>query len=144
MKKAADNVLGSCEILSSGQMRALESAAIASGKVTGAALMERAGRAVAGQIRLRWPVPGRACVLCGPGNNGGDGYVIARLLHRAGWKVRVLGLDNAPPADAARMRALWLEIGPVAPLTCDSLKGAGDDIYIDAIFGTEPAPCAAG
>ena len=61
------------------------------GRVTGLQLMQRAARAVAGQIRLRWPKPGRAVVLCGPGNNGGDGYAIARLLHGAGWRVRVLG-----------------------------------------------------
>lgn len=136
MKKVADNVLASCEILSSGQMRALESAAVASGCVTGAQLMQRAGAEVAGQIRLRWPVPGRVCVLCGPGNNGGDGYVIARLLHLAGWQVRVLGLDNAAPPDAARMRAMWQAIGPVAPLTLDALSAQSDDIFIDAIFGT--------
>lgn len=140
MKKAADEVLVHCQILSSGQMRQLESVAIAGGQVTGAALMERAGRAVAGQIRLRWPVAGRACVICGPGNNGGDGYVVARLLHDAGWRVRVLGADPAPgrvlPADAAQMRALWQAIGPVAPLTLAELLAEPADIHVDAIFGT--------
>lgn len=125
------------EVLSTGQMRRLEQAAMDSGRVTGLDLMERAGCAVAGAIRLRWPRPGRATILCGPGNNGGDGYVVARLLAQAGWDLRVLGLDNAPGPDAARMKAQWRAIGPIAPLTTASLLGDGpSDVYVDAIFGT--------
>ena len=74
------------EILTTAQMRAIESGAMASGGVSGVQLMQRAGAAVAGQIRLRWPKPGRVTLLCGPGNNGGDGYVVARLLARADWQ----------------------------------------------------------
>ncbi|CAM2999139.1 yjeF N-terminal region [Paracoccus aminovorans] len=130
-------MLQGSEILTTAQMRAIESAAMASGRVTGAALMERAGAAVAGQIRLRWPKLGRAVVLCGPGNNGGDGYVIARHLQRAGWQLRVLGMDNAPGPDAARMKAEWLALGSILPLTEDNLRaGPGADVYVDAIFGT--------
>lgn len=137
MNKKADAMLTGSEVLTTAQMRAIESAAMASGKVTGLELMERAGRAVAGQIRLRWPKAGRATVLCGPGNNGGDGYVVARLLHRAGWRVRVLGMDNTPGPDAARMKRQWLEIGGIGPLTRDALRdGSGSDVCVDAIFGT--------
>lgn len=125
------------EILTTAQMRAIESAAMASGRVTGAELMERAGCAVAGQIRLRWPKAGLAVVLCGPGNNGGDGYVVARHLHRAGWQLRVLGMDNAAGADAARMKAEWRALGPILPLAEDALREGPDaDVYVDAIFGT--------
>ena len=131
-------MLSGTEILTSAQMRAIESAAIASGTVTGLQLMERAGAAVAGHIRLRWPKPGRATVLCGPGNNGGDGYVVARHLHRAGWRVRVLGMDNTPGPDAAAMKRRWAEIGEILPLTEDELRSGGEssDVYVDAIFGT--------
>ena len=131
-------MLSVTEILTTAQMRAIDSAAMDSGEVTGLELMERAGAAVAGQIRLRWPKAGRVTVLCGPGNNGGDGYVIARLLHQAGWRVRVLGLDNSPGPDAAEMRRRWAEIGPVLPLTEDELRRRGEssDVYVDAIFGT--------
>ena len=126
------------EVLTTAQMRAMESAAMTSGEVTGLELMERAGKAVAGQIRLRWPKPGRVTVLCGPGNNGGDGYVIACLLHRVGWQVRVLGLENRPGADAAEMKRRWQEIGPILPLTERELRRRGEesDVYVDAIFGT--------
>ncbi|WP_207100344.1 NAD(P)H-hydrate dehydratase [Paracoccus shandongensis] len=130
-------MLEGTEVLTTAQMRAIESAAIASGQVTGLELMERAGRAVAGQIRLRWPKAGRATLLCGPGNDGGDGYVVARLLHGAGWRVRVLGMDNTPGPDAAEMKRRWLEIGGVGPLTEQELRsGAESDVYVDAIFGT--------
>ncbi|WEF25250.1 NAD(P)H-hydrate dehydratase [Paracoccus sp. S3-43] len=130
-------MLTGTEVLTTAQMRAIESAAMTSGEVTGLELMQRAGRAVAGQIRLRWPRPGRVTVLCGPGNNGGDGYVVARLLHRAGWRVRVLGMDNMPGPDAAETRRRWREVGPIAPLTEAVLRGDADsDLYVDAIFGT--------
>lgn len=129
-------MLNGPEILTSAQMRAIESAAMKSGTVTGLQLMERAGRAVAGQIRLRWPKPGRVTVLCGPGNNGGDGYVVAWHLHQAGWQVSVLGLDNTPGPDAAEMKRRWLETGPILPLTPEEFRrcGAGD-VCVDAIFG---------
>src|ERR1700744_367283 len=74
-------------------------------------LMENAGRAVARAIRRRMP-PTRTLVLCGPGNNGGDGYVVARLLTQEGWPVSVAALA-APRAgsDAAIMAARWLRAG---------------------------------
>src|SRR6056297_409934 len=79
------------EVLSAGQMRALETEAIESGQVTGLELMERAGRGVVEAVFSQWPdlaqAPGWAAVLCGPGNNGGDGFVIARLLRDWGWEV---------------------------------------------------------
>ncbi|MBA48397.1 MAG: bifunctional ADP-dependent NAD(P)H-hydrate dehydratase/NAD(P)H-hydrate epimerase [Paracoccus sp.] len=130
-------MLTGTEILTTAQMRAIESAAMSGGRVSGLTLMERAGAAVAGQIRLRWPRPGQVTVLCGPGNNGGDGYVIARHLARAGWRARVLGVDSRRGADAAEMQRRWRQIGPVEPLTRQSLRRAeGEDLCVDAIFGT--------
>ncbi|MGN7869735.1 NAD(P)H-hydrate dehydratase [Paracoccus sp. 22332] len=129
-------MLTGTEVLTTAQIRAIESAAMASGKVTGLELMERAGSAVAGQIRLRWPKPGRVTVLCGPGNNGGDGYVVARLLHRAGWRVRVLGMDNTPGPDATEMKRQWGKIGGIGALTeSEVMHGPDSDVYIDAILG---------
>ncbi|TJZ85898.1 NAD(P)H-hydrate dehydratase [Paracoccus hibiscisoli] len=123
------------EIVTCAQMRAMESAAMGSGAISGLNLMTRAGRAVAGQIRLRWPVAGRATVLCGPGNNGGDGYVVAQALAQAGWSVRVLGGPPRPGSDAAAARARWQ--GDVHPLTVVALRaGPAPDLYVDAILGT--------
>ena len=129
-------MIGTTQILTTEQMRRVEFDAIESGEVTGLSLMERAGRAVADQIRLHWPKPGRVLVLCGPGNNGGDGYVIARMLSQAGWHVRVLGLDNMPGPDAAEMKRRWRKIGGIGALTADGFRSGGDfDVYVDAIFG---------
>ena len=81
------------ELLTAAQMRAIERAAIDSGQVTGLELMERAGRGVVAAILQEWPdlatTSHRAVVLCGPGNNGGDGFVVARLLKERGWEVDV-------------------------------------------------------
>ncbi|MDB6177000.1 NAD(P)H-hydrate dehydratase [Paracoccus sp. Z330] len=125
------------EILTSAQMRAIESDAIGSGAVTGLALMEQAGAAAAALIQQATPSPKDVIVLCGPGNNGGDGYVVARHLHDAGWSVRVLGMDNTPGADAAHMKDMWLKRGQIRPLSDAQLMCEPPaNIYVDAIFGT--------
>jgi ADP-dependent NAD(P)H-hydrate dehydratase / NAD(P)H-hydrate epimerase len=131
------------ELLTSAQMRAIEAAAITSGEVTGLELMERAGQGVVEAIFEEWPElrMGRhsAVVLCGPGNNGGDGFVIARLLAERGWSLRVLAATKADamPRDAAINARLWFAFGPVEPLTERALRrGPPQDLYVDAIFGT--------
>ncbi|WP_282602809.1 NAD(P)H-hydrate dehydratase [Paracoccus sp. PARArs4] len=123
-------MLDGTEILTSAQMRAIESDAMRSGDVSGDELMERAGRAVAGRIRLRWPRPGRVTVLAGPGNNGGDGFVVARLLQMAGWQVRVM-CDAPKPSTALRR---WQAIGATLPFDPDALDPR--DLLVDALFGT--------
>lgn len=131
------------ELLTSAQMRAIEKAAIDSGAVTGLELMERAGRGVVAAILAEWPelaedTP-RAVVLCGPGNNGGDGFVVARLLRERGWAVRVLAAAaaQAMPRDAAINARRWWAYGPVEPLTERALRaGPPGELYVDAIFGT--------
>ena len=107
------------ELLTAAQMRAIEQAAIASGEVTGLELMERAGRGVVEAI-LEWrpelaKTAHRAVVLCGPGNNGGDGFVVARLLKDRGWEVEVFlyGDEAKLPPDAAENARLWREMGSI-------------------------------
>ncbi len=121
--------------LSSAQMRAIEQAAIGSGAVSGMDLMERAGREAARIIAARFPPARGAVVLCGPGNNGGDGYVIARRLRDAGWPVKVFALADPATPDAQAARAAWA--GPVVgfeALDWSDLKAA--PVLVDAIFGT--------
>ena len=99
---------------------------------SGVALMAKAGQAVADAIRARWqPCP--VCVLCGPGNNGGDGFVAARCLAEAGWEVRLglLGPLSALKGDAAHHAADWQ--GNTEAMSPALLQGAG--LVIDALFG---------
>ena len=98
----------------------------------GFVLMQRAGAAVAEAISARWS-PRRTVVLCGPGNNGGDGFVVAKALADAGWVVAV-ALDGEPGAlrgDAAQAAHAWGgEIGALSPA---SISGA--ELVVDALFG---------
>ncbi len=119
-------------LLSSDQMRTIEAAAIEAG-VSGAALMEAAGRQTTDIAAKAWskrPVT----VLCGPGNNGGDGFVAARMLAEAGWPVKaaLLGAPASLKGDAKLMADLY--DGDILPLTPGVLEGAG--LIIDALFGT--------
>ncbi|SDE84022.1 yjeF C-terminal region, hydroxyethylthiazole kinase-related/yjeF N-terminal region [Celeribacter baekdonensis] len=135
------------ELLTSAQMRAIEQAAIASGSVTGLTLMERAGQGVVDAILKEWPelalTAHKAVVLCGPGNNGGDGFVVARLLKQRGWEVEVFlyGDPEKLPPDARANYKRWGELGAVLPCEDDTFDGAfpTDDppsIVVDALLGT--------
>lgn len=112
-------------------MAAVDRAAIAAGH-PGPWLMENAGRAVTRAITARFP-PQPALVLCGPGNNGGDGLVVARRLAGAGWPVRVACLVGRDllKGDAAWAASGWS--GPVEPVSPDLPGDAG--LVVDALFG---------
>lgn len=119
------------EILTIAQMYAADRAAMAAG-IPGTALMENAGRAVAEAILARWS-PRPVAILCGPGNNGGDGFVAARYLAAAGWPVRVglLGEIAAVKGDAAWAASTWP--GAVESAVPALLDGAG--LVVDALYG---------
>ncbi|WP_430463894.1 NAD(P)H-hydrate dehydratase [Tabrizicola sp.] len=127
------------ELLTAAQMRAIEEAAIASGEVTGLELMERAGKGVVEAIFEEWPelrvTSHRAVVLCGPGNNGGDGFVVARLLKDWGWEVEVFlyGAPEKMPPDARLNYERWVAMGEVRGLPNADFDKA--DLVVDAIFG---------
>ncbi len=115
-------------ILTATEMRAAEAAAM-TGNVTVDTLMARAGDAVAVAVR-RLAAGGPVLVLCGPGNNGGDGYVAATRLKAMGLPVRVAA--SASPASAACQTAAAGWDGPVERLS----DAAPDPVLIDALFGT--------
>ncbi|MET3667436.1 NAD(P)H-hydrate dehydratase [Caulobacter sp. 1776] len=116
------------EILTVAEMAAADRAAVLRGTPT-PVLMERAGEAVAQAVRARYAR--RSVVIwCGPGDNGGDGYVAARHLRRRGWQVVVEAA--APPAtDAAKWAASRWK-GGIQPLSQDLSPST---LYIDALFG---------
>ena len=118
-------------LLSPQQMGEADRLTIAGG-TPGIELMENAGRAVADAVARRWS-PRPVAVLCGPGNNGGDGFVAARILAERGWKVRLalLGERAALTDDAAAAAGRWT--APVEALGTASLEGAA--LVVDALFG---------
>lgn len=121
-------------VLTTDEMYAADAAAEALG-LSSLALMEAAGGHVAREIRQRWSRR-RTAVLCGPGNNGGDGFVIARMLKKVGWPVRVglLGDVDALKGDAAANAGRWqADGGPVEPLSPDMIAWSG--LVVDALFG---------
>ena len=130
------------ELLTSAQMRSIEQWAIESGEVSGLELMEWAGRGVVSALIEEWPQLNsqsrRAAVLCGPGNNGGDGFVVARILEGRGWTVRVFlyGDSEVLPEDARVNHNLWREIGSVEEFEVGEFKVGAFDLYVDALFGT--------
>jgi hydroxyethylthiazole kinase-like uncharacterized protein yjeF len=116
------------EILSIEEMTRADQATIAAG-TPGEVLMERAGTAVADAICARW-APRPTAVLCGPGANGGDGYVVARLLKKRGWPVWVEALGAPTHPDAVAKEAMWR--GRTLPLAPED--GAAE-LVVDALFG---------
>lgn len=116
------------ELLTPAEMSRADAAAVTLGHKV-ADLMEAAGAAVADAIRRRFP-PCRVLVLCGPGNNGGDGYVVARRLAQIGWPVAV-AVSAPPRGDAIAAASGWR--GPIVPFSV--AEAARVDLVIDAIFG---------
>ena len=123
-------------------MHAVESAAFASGRVSARSLMERAGKSAADLIHREFcadrSLMRRAMVLCGPGNNGGDGFRIAECLHTSGWKVVVWAVgDPARMSSAAKeMRGRFGKLGEIKALdTLPESDPAEPAVYVDALFG---------
>ena len=111
------------ELLAPAEMAVADQAAVALGRSV-AWLMENAGRAVARAVHARF-APCRVLVLCGPGNNGGDGYVAARLLEGMGWPVAVATPTAVPPGWRGSVVAFAPGEAARAGLVIDAVFGAG-------------------
>jgi len=130
-------------IYSAAQVRALDAFEIEKRRVPGFTLMTRAAEAALALLRGRWPQARRVAVVCGAGNNGGDGYVLARLAQAAGLEALVLAAT--PPdklsGDARRAHDEWLGAGGRAhPFAADALSGC--DLVVDGLLGTGFRPPA--
>ncbi len=114
----------------------MEAAAIAAG-TPGYVLMQRAGAAAFGALRQRWPLARNIVVVAGPGNNGGDGLVLARLARQAGLTVgRAAGGGQqcaARRSGGRRMRTCWAANLQPQPFAAEALARA--DIVVDALLG---------
>ncbi|MDV6317287.1 NAD(P)H-hydrate dehydratase [Idiomarina sp. HP20-50] len=129
------NCLYRVEQLQQGEQKAAESCAM-----TMMQLMSAAGKAVFNQLKTHFPAPARIAVCCGEGNNGGDGYIVARLAQEAGYQVQVFALKpnadlpQSSDSDAHKARNAWREQGgsEKALLDCSPEQF---DLVVDALFG---------
>ena len=127
------------KLYTAAQMREREQAAVDAG-TSFLQLMENAGQAAAADLLRRFPIPGRALLVCGKGNNGGDALVIARVLQQHGWQANIvllLGTVLSDLAETNRQRLQGLE--GIRFLPAEALPAAleqGYGLIIDGIFGT--------
>lgn len=135
------------KVLSAEQMRELDRETIEEIGIPGAVLMENAGRGAAESIVARFAdlFPGPVLVLAGKGNNGGDGYVIARCLQQRGWRVQTVVLCEhaAVAGDARRNLDILLKLGGEVVFAPDEgrlaaalAKREASRLLVDALFGT--------
>ena len=119
------------------QVRELDRRAIEEHGIPGYTLMRRAAAAAWNAAHDRWPLLRAVAVVAGSGNNGGDGYEIARLAQNAGCEVRVCAIDErAPSGDGATARAAWLQQGSIQRFEQTDADFFKADLIVDAIFGT--------
>jgi ADP-dependent NAD(P)H-hydrate dehydratase / NAD(P)H-hydrate epimerase len=117
-------------------VRALDAAAINREGIPGLTLMTRAGEATFDTLRSHWPGIERVAVVCGQGNNAGDGYVLARLAHAAGYAVRVVQVGNPDKLgrDARTCFDALLDAGVSPEAELSAIDAA--EVAVDALFGT--------
>jgi len=120
------------ELLTSAEMGEADRLTIAAGPVDGIGLMRRAGEAVAAEVLRRYPSATHVHVLCGPGNNGGDGYVVARILAGSGAAVTVWASGAPKPQSDAALAAAEC---PIAPRPLSGFEASPGSIVVDALYG---------
>ncbi len=119
------------------QVRAMDRYAIDQVGIAGQVLMERAGQAAWDLLIDKWPQATKIAVFCGPGNNGGDGYVVARLAKEAGLTVHLYSkvTEKALQGDAKTVAEQWLEAG--GEIKVWNIKEVESvDVVVDGLFGT--------
>lgn len=120
-------------LFTTAQVRALDRAA-SDGGIPGIELMQRAAAAALAELRRRWPQARSICALCGPGNNGGDGFLLAALARAAGLHAAVIATSGQSTGDAALARDLYVREGG-ALLPANAVLPAAD-VYVDGLFGS--------
>ena len=125
------------EVYSAASVRAMDHRAIEAGGATGYTLMRRAGDAAFGALLRHWPAARTVAVLCGAGNNAGDGYVVARRARAAGLDVRAIAVCDAKSlrGDAARAYGDFAADGGNSE-SCHAAAFEDADVIVDALLGT--------
>lgn len=130
-------ISSSCNLYRAADVREFDRIAIEEFHIPGSELMTRAGRAALDVLRAEWPQARGIAVVCGVGNNGGDGFALARLAAQAGMTVKVLQAGDAAQikGDALDARQTLLASGmTISPFTSSALQQA--EVIVDALFGT--------
>jgi ADP-dependent NAD(P)H-hydrate dehydratase / NAD(P)H-hydrate epimerase len=124
-------------LYSTAQVRALDAHAIKELGIPGYVLMKRAGEAALRYLRTRWPMAHRIVIVCGKGNNAGDGYVLGRFAHAAGLTVTLLSAVDAEQlgGDAKLAYEDFKSSGGQVHAFAPELLGQGD-VIVDALLGT--------
>jgi NAD(P)H-hydrate epimerase len=125
------------QLYHAGQVRELDRIAIEDHAIPGLTLMQRAGKAAFEALQTKWPQAKQIIVLCGTGNNGGDGYVLAKLAYESGMKVSLMQVGDAERIQGdARQAVDDLTTTGLIVETYTAAKLAKTDVLVDALFGT--------
>ncbi|MGN6226501.1 MAG: NAD(P)H-hydrate dehydratase [Dyella sp.] len=118
------------------QVRALDRHAIDVLGIPGFELMRRAAAAGLASLRRHWPQARRLAVWCGPGNNGGDGYLLGALAKEAGLQVELIALSGQATGDALQARTAFEFAGGRVHLFDPAAPWPDVDVYVDALYGS--------
>jgi hydroxyethylthiazole kinase-like uncharacterized protein yjeF len=137
VQRTGNKMLGTENLYTAAETRALDHCAIHDHHIPGIVLMSRAAEAVFRYLLEAWPEPGRLQILCGTGNNGGDGFLVADLAHKRGMEVIVLQLGDPAKisGDARLARQQALDNG-VAIVPFGAVALTADGVIVDAMLGT--------
>jgi hydroxyethylthiazole kinase-like uncharacterized protein yjeF len=117
------------------QLRVMEYAALVALGINGQELMGRAATAALNSLRRYRPQIGNICIHCGPGNNGGDGFLLAVLAREAGLQVHVVTLSEHSHGDAAVARKRWQDAGGAISMWHAESKLPDAELRVDALYG---------
>ncbi|MGA9826820.1 MAG: NAD(P)H-hydrate epimerase, partial [Rhodanobacteraceae bacterium] len=118
------------------QVRSIDRSAIERCAIAGFTLMQRAADSAFACLRRRWPDARRIGVAAGPGNNGGDAFLLACAALREGFAVRLLAVGPNSSGDAGRARAAFIEAGGTITLGASDTELFAADVQVDGLFGT--------
>ncbi len=117
------------------QLRVIEAEALQALQITGFELMRRAVTAALASLRRHWPQARRIAIYCGPGNNGGDGFLLGALARESGLQVHMLALAERATGEAAMARSAWESVAGTVHIWSGTDPLPDADVHVDALYG---------